>query len=124
MNDFPGRIDHDASDSPESSLIGRPIQSAPDLCANASPIHWASEGDAPMLIMHGTADKLVAFDQSVQLDKKLNAVSVPVWFVPVQDGGHGFSGPQVDARVDAFLDRIIYQNTSRQINEAPVRSLR
>ncbi len=122
MNDFPSRIDHDASDSPESILVGKPIQTAPERCANASPIHWASRDDAPILIMHGTADKLVAFDQSVQLHRTLTTLNVPVWLVPVQDGGHGFGGTQVDGRIDAFLQKIILGRSNTKIDETAVRS--
>lgn len=35
MNDYPGRMDHDAPDSPESLFIGGPIQENPELVKKA-----------------------------------------------------------------------------------------
>ena len=56
MNDVKGNIDHDAVDSPESQLVGVPIQEHPDLAGNANPISYVSEDDPPFLIMHGGED--------------------------------------------------------------------
>lgn len=50
---------HDAPDSPESILIGAPIQESDDLCALANPISYIDSDDPPFLILHGDADPLV-----------------------------------------------------------------
>ena len=64
MNDVPGTMDHDASDSPESQLIGGPIQSNPEKVAFANPITYISAEDPPFLIVHGAADLTVLPNQS------------------------------------------------------------
>ncbi|MDP6041664.1 MAG: alpha/beta hydrolase fold domain-containing protein, partial [Candidatus Latescibacteria bacterium] len=48
MNDFEGRIDHDAAASPESKLIGAAIQENKEKVAAANPITYVSKNDPPM----------------------------------------------------------------------------
>jgi acetyl esterase/lipase len=105
MNDFPGRIDHNAATSPESLLIGGPIQQHKDKSRAATPIMYVTGDDAPILIIHGTKDPLVPFDQSVQFLAALKRAKVESVLVPVTDGGHGFRGPAVNSRVDQFLQK-------------------
>jgi len=105
MNDFPGRLDHNAANSPESQLIGGAIQQHKAKARDASPDTYVTPDDAPVLIMHGTADPLVPFDQSVQFHKLLQKSEVDAVLVPVAGGGHGFSGEAVDKRVDQFLQK-------------------
>jgi acetyl esterase/lipase len=50
---------HNASNSPESSLIGGPIQDNKDKCELANPITYIDANDPPFLILHGDADPLV-----------------------------------------------------------------
>lgn len=38
MSSYPSTMDHNAPDSPESQLIGGPVQEHPDLVARANPI--------------------------------------------------------------------------------------
>ncbi|TWT58758.1 Carboxylesterase NlhH [Thalassoglobus neptunius] len=96
MNDFPGRMDHDAPNSPESLLIGAPIQKNPDKVRAASPLTYVSEDDPPFLIIHGTDDPLVPLDQSIQLDRALDMIGVESTLIRVNGGSHGgFKNPQV-----------------------------
>jgi hypothetical protein len=60
-------IDHDSPTSPESSLIGCPIQTCPDKVQLANPIRYVSADDPPFLIMHGTQDSLVPYNQGKRL---------------------------------------------------------
>ena len=110
MNDFPSDIDHDAADSPESMLIGATIQDHQDLTQLANPISYISANDPPFLIVHGTADPLVAFNQSELLYEALlnayNSVGKEVSFIPIEGGGHGsFKSPTLPGSVVAFFDR-------------------
>jgi acetyl esterase/lipase len=107
MNDFPGRIDHDAATSPESLLIGGPIQQHKDKSRAATPMMYVTADDAPILIMHGTQDPLVPFDQSVQFLAALKRSKVDAVLAPITDGEHGFRGPTVNARVDQFLKKYL-----------------
>lgn len=121
MSSKPSEIDHDAKDSPESLLVGGPLQERRERAREASPVTWASEGDAPMLIIHGTADPLVPFDQSMRLRKALDAAHVECRLIPVEGGGHGgFDDPAIDEAVRAFIERHLGRDPSesRQSEEA------
>jgi dipeptidyl aminopeptidase/acylaminoacyl peptidase len=109
MNDFPSRIDHDAANSPESKLVGGAIQEHPDRCRQASPLAYVTSDDAPFLVVHGTRDQVVAYNQSELLKESLERAKVPVGLLTVKDGGHGLGGPVLDARVRAFLEHRFYR---------------
>ena len=47
---------HDAPNSPESRLVGAPIQTVPDRVKAASPLTYVAAGAPPFLLMHGLAD--------------------------------------------------------------------
>jgi acetyl esterase/lipase len=101
---YPSTVDHDAANSDESHLVGAPIQQVPDRVASADPISFVTADDAPFLIMHGTVDDLVPFNQSELLVDALRAASVPVTFVPVQDVGHGGGGFTTTANHQVVYD--------------------
>lgn len=107
MNDHPGNLDHDSDSSPESLLIGGAIQKNKERAMAAVPVSYVSKDDAPILIMHGTKDPLVPFDQSVQFHRKLRAAGIDATLVPITDGEHGFRGAAIDNRVDRFLDKML-----------------
>jgi acetyl esterase/lipase len=100
-----GKIDHAAADSPESLLVGGAIGLHPDKVAAANPITYVSKSAPPFLIMHGDRDPLVPLEQSELLAAALKRAGVPVTMKVVAGRGHGFSGPDIDAAVDEFLDR-------------------
>jgi acetyl esterase/lipase len=64
---------HNAPDSPESKLVGGPIQDNPDKVRRANPITYVNKTAAPFLIVHGTLDRLVPFNQSQLLVAALEA---------------------------------------------------
>ena len=80
---------HDAIDSPESILIGAPIQDNDDLCALANPISYIDPNDPPFLILHGDADPLVPYCQSEMLFQGLQEAGVSSQFVLVPQAAHG-----------------------------------
>jgi len=104
MNSFWTKMDHDAADSPESKLIGGPIQQNKEKCQRANPMTYISKEDPAFLIVHGDKDPLVAHNQSVIFDKALREAGVPVKFHTVAGGGHGgFKDPAVDKMVEDFF---------------------
>jgi acetyl esterase/lipase len=114
MNDEPGAMDHDAADSPESQLIGAPIQEHPDLVARANPITYITpERTAqipPFLIMHGSQDNVVIPKQSELLHQALQDVGAKSTLVLLEDLGHGFAGEhgrwdEIWEHVDTFFDQ-------------------
>jgi acetyl esterase/lipase len=106
MSRFPGRIDHDAPDSPESKLVGGPLQKTRKVALSASPITHVSKDDPPMLCIHGTDDQLVPYNQSVILDRALRKAGCDSTLITVKGGGHGgFNSPEIDKRLAAFFAR-------------------
>ena len=103
---LPEGLVHDASDSPESQLVGGPIQEHKDRVARANPITYVSKDDSPFLIIHGDQDKLVPYQQSVLLKDALEKAGVPVTFYRVEGGGHGwFRDLKVPELTKAFLEQ-------------------
>ncbi len=80
---------HNTPDSPESSLIGGPIQENKDKCALANPITYIDENDPPFLILHGDADSLVPYCQSELLYNALQKANVQSQYVLVSNAQHG-----------------------------------
>lgn len=106
MSAQPSRMDHDAADSPESQLVGGPIQQNKDKVAKANPITYLTKDDPPFLILHGDQDPLVPHHQSVILNEALQKVGVTVTFHTVKGAGHGFRNrPEVDEMVNAFFGK-------------------
>lgn len=97
---------HNNPNSPESRLLGVPVQQDKAKSRSASPVHYVSRDDPPFLILHGTADPTVPFDQSEQLHRALIEAEVSSVLVPVVGGRHGgFPSTPVRQRMEAFFDR-------------------
>ncbi|MFD5536282.1 alpha/beta hydrolase fold domain-containing protein [Streptomyces canus] len=64
----------------------------PELAMPASPVTYVTAAAPPFLLIHGTADRLVPFEQSLLLEKSLLAHSAEVQLVPVDDADHGLFG--------------------------------
>lgn len=106
MNDFPGKMDHLSADSPESKLLGQQITKVPKLVREASPITYVTKDDPPILIIHGTKDPLVPYQQSVVFAEALKKASVPVMLQRIENGEHGgFGSEEINARTKAFLNK-------------------
>jgi acetyl esterase/lipase len=56
---------------------------------SVSPISYVTKNSPPIFIVHGDADPTVPYQQSVDLFKKLQELSVKSEFITVQGGGHG-----------------------------------
>ncbi|MES2697720.1 MAG: alpha/beta hydrolase [Verrucomicrobiota bacterium] len=89
------RQKHDDPESPESRLIGSPIQDAGSAAPvrRANPITYLEKTDPPFLIVHGDADATVPHHQSVLLYEAAVAHKVAVHFITIRGGGHGTAFP-------------------------------
>ena len=105
MNDFPGRIDHDAPDSPESLFIGVPIQENPDKTQRANPIRYVTPDDPPMLHMHGEKDGSVPYNQSELLHAALEKAGVESDLYMVKNADHGFRNMEGDTP-ESLMERV------------------
>jgi acetyl esterase/lipase len=87
----PNEFLHDAPDSPESELMGAPIQTIPELVAKANPANYATPDAPPFLIQHGTHDCTVPAKQSTllyaALVKVVGAEQVRLELVPNAEHG-------------------------------------
>ncbi len=93
---------HDDPSSPESRLVGGPIQKEPcrSICADANPITYVTKDDPPILIMHGDMDMSVPVHQSELFHKALKKAGVDATFYVVKGGGHGFRDAKNDTSED------------------------
>ena len=105
MNDFPGRIDHDAANSPESKFIGAPIQEHPEKTQRANPIRYVTPDDPPMLHMHGELDKSVPYNQSELLHAALDKAGLDTMLYMVKSADHGFRDMEGDT-AETLMDRV------------------
>lgn len=85
-------IQHDDPNSPESHLVGGPVQEKRDVARTADPLTYISKDCPPFLIMHGDNDQLVPLGQSVILAKALVDAGIEVTMKTIHGAGH--EGPQ------------------------------
>jgi len=60
-----------------------------EILKRASPYYHVQKDMPPILLIHGTADELVAYDQSVRMLAKLHEAGVASELYTVKDGKHG-----------------------------------
>jgi acetyl esterase/lipase len=95
----------------EMALFGKNPPNKAQLIRDASAINDVDRSDPPFLIVHGSADPTVDYQQSVKLNAALKKAGVPVWFQTVEGGGHGDFGaalPEVFARTQTFFEKMFY----------------
>ncbi len=80
---------HDGESSPESRLVGCPIQTCPEKVRAASPMHYVSPADPPIMILHGNSDPLVPHNQGESLYMALNKACLEAVFISLPTAGHG-----------------------------------
>jgi acetyl esterase/lipase len=86
----------------------------------ASPLRYVSPDDAPVLIVHGSADRTVSPGRSELLDAALRSAGVESTLEIVAGARHDFAEvhtPRVDTLVHDFLDRHLRNNrrTAREM---------
>ena len=74
-----------------------------EITRQISPITHVTSDDAPTLIIHGDADRLVPLQQSETFVKKLESVGVPSKLVVKKNGGHG-AWPGIEKDVSSMVD--------------------
>ncbi|GAB4495708.1 MAG: alpha/beta hydrolase [Anaerolineales bacterium] len=103
---------HNEANSPESKLVGAPIQTVPDLVASTNPMNYITPDDAPFFIENGTADCNIPPAQNKNLAEALSAVigADKVTYVSLEGAAHGgsqFETAENLAQVIAFLDKYL-----------------
>ena len=101
---FPTTKNHQQPDSPEGYLIGRKnVLDNLDIAYQTNPIHYLDGDIPPILIAHGTKDRLVAFKQSVKLYQALLDKNKEVVFYRMKGADHG--GPMFFC--EEMLDEVV-----------------
>lgn len=105
-------LNTNSTNSPESQLIGKAIQSAPELVAKANPTTYVSADDAAFFIQAGSMDRNIPYLQSRNFFDSLKVVlgSEKVYFELMEGAGHG--GPQFSEapnieKVIAFFNKYL-----------------
>jgi dipeptidyl aminopeptidase/acylaminoacyl peptidase len=101
-------IQHDDANSPESMLLGGPVQQKRDAAKTANPLTYVDKNDPPFLIMHGDNDTLVPLGQSVMLAKALIDAGVEVTMKTLAGAGHEdmqFRNAENQRLIEEFLSR-------------------
>ena len=98
---------HDLPDSPESRLIGGPIQNNKAKAARANPITYITRDASNFFIVHGDKDRLVPHHQSELLYQALRDAGARVRFHTLEGAGHGngFGGSELESMVRDFFDK-------------------
>jgi len=89
-------------------FLGGDLQTALPRHIQSSPLNWVTPDAAPTLILHGTEDKYVAYEQGVWMRDRLQACGVEVELVTFEGAGHGFKGADAEKAEQAmfgFLER-------------------
>lgn len=89
MDECGSAMVHDDPKSPESTLVGGPIQDHPLETKLADPATYAHAGSSPFLIFHGDEDPLVPHCQSEHLHEELQQAGANSRLVIIPGGGHG-----------------------------------
>jgi acetyl esterase/lipase len=68
-----------------------------------SPLYWVTPNAAPTLVVHGTDDKYVAYEQAGWMVDKLKASAVEAELLTLEGAGHGFKGADLEKAEKALL---------------------
>ena len=88
-------------------------QATPPNIAAASPTTYISASFAPTIFIHGTNDKTIPVQSSVDFFTKLHGLGVPTTLTLIQGADHAFDNNAPDAvevmaaSIDLFLDRLL-----------------
>lgn len=96
----------DDASSPESKLIGSPIQTVPEKVALTNPMNYITSDDAPFFIENGTADCNIPPIQNKNLADALSTVigAENATYVSLEGAGHGGSQFETEENLKLVID--------------------
>lgn len=102
MDSCGSKMNHNDAKSPESVLIGTPIQENKAKAQSANPISYVNKMCPPFLIFHGDKDPLVPHCQSELLYARLQQFGIKSELIIIKGGEHG---PGV--MIEKYYDKMI-----------------
>jgi pectinesterase len=79
--------------SPElllSRFLGGRLEEVPEQYVDASPVAHVCKDSAPFLLLHGTGDTVVRYQQALEMREALEGVGVRAELYTAKDANHGF----------------------------------
>jgi acetyl esterase/lipase len=96
---------------PVAELLGARVED-PAWVRLASPVAHAAHASAPVLLVHGTADQVVSYRESVRMHAALEAAGKPATLLVLDGAPHAFqtewrsdANQRANLAMDDFLDR-------------------
>ncbi len=77
------------------------------LLREASPVTYVNKDMPPFLLIHGTADATVPYDQSVKMRDRIQQVGAACELYSVEGGAHGMGGWEKDPKLQAYKAELI-----------------
>jgi acetyl esterase/lipase len=81
-----------------------------ELARRVSPLTYVHPNLPPIIVVHGTADNGVPYEQSVRLRNALNKAGVPNELVTIPNGGHGAYPDSEKLRAQAAIFKFLEQH--------------
>ena len=98
-----GALSRSRPNNPVVQLLGG---TSADVAKSASPSSYVSTGDAPFLIIHGSADNVVPVGQGKILHDALKKAGVESRLIEIKGAGHmGVLTPEIQRETKTFLKR-------------------
>jgi len=95
--------------------LGGNLEQARQRHIQASPLYWVTPAAAPTLLIHGTEDKYVAYEQAVWMRDRLAACGVEVKLLTLEGAGHGFKGADAEKAERALLE-FLEERLKKRVN--------
>lgn len=87
-----------------ANVSGFAAESIREKIAPYEPLRNVDESYPPTLLIHGTRDTDVPFEQSTMMKAALKKHSVPCRLIAIENGEHGFGGADADAIAAAYRE--------------------
>jgi acetyl esterase/lipase len=84
------------------ALCGGTPETAADSYLKASPIHWMTSDDPPVLTLHGDLDDIVPVTQARLLDAAMTNAGLPHELIVIEGQGHAFKGESAQRAENAL----------------------
>jgi acetyl esterase/lipase len=100
----------DASRKIVETFIGGTKEEKQEACRQASPVTYVDKGDAPMLLIQGTKDRLVPYTQAYLMIDALAKAGVTGRLDMIVGADHGWGGTELQRTADetfAFFDQYL-----------------